>query len=34
MREVVIEIEGGVAHVVACPSDVTVTIRDIDEERA
>ena len=32
-REVYIEVEGGIAHVISAPADVDVYIIDLDEEK-
>jgi len=32
-REVYIEVEGGVAHLISAPDDVDVYIIDLDEEK-
>ena len=32
MRQVIIEVEGGIAHIVSAPEDVEVIINDLDEE--
>jgi len=32
-REVYIEVEGGIAHIISAPDDVDVYIIDLDEEK-